>query len=176
MDFSQTDWGNVGMVVMAISAVVFVVFAWRRQWTLGALLVGIIHLPMAFINAAAPFRGALDPNYVGYNFGLVRAAPGIEVGLFALCMLLGALASSCIIVLNRPGPRNYFVVAFDSFVLLFMVPATLGQAAAKGLQSFRMEFGEYLQFGGIPAMLFELGLIAVPMTIGIVWAMRRAKD
>jgi hypothetical protein len=176
MDFAQTNWATVGFVNMAIGLVVFAVFAWRRQWTMGALLVGVIHLPIAFVNCAAPFRGFLDPTYVGYNFGLVHAAPGIEVGMFALSMLLGGLASACIIVLNRPGARNYFVVAFDAFVLLFMVPATLGEVAAKGMQSFRMEFGEYLQFGGLPAMLFELGLLAVPMIIGIFWAMRRAKE
>lgn len=176
MDFAQTNWATVGIVNMAIGMVVFIAFAWRRQWTMGALLVGFIHLPIAFVNCAAPFRGFLDPNYVGYNFGLIHANPGIEVGMFALSMLLGGLASACIIVLNRPGARNYFVVAFDAFVLLLMVPATLGQAMTKGLGSFRVEFGEYLQFGGMPAMLFELCLLGLPMIIGIFWAMRRAKE
>jgi hypothetical protein len=111
----------------------------------------------------------------GDVFGLIHADPGIEVGLFALSMLPDGLASACIIVLNRPGARDYFVVAFDAFALLIMVPATLGDVTAKGMQSFRIEFGEYLQFGGLPAMLFELGLLAVPMIIGIFWAMRRAK-
>jgi hypothetical protein len=51
-------------------------------------------------------------------------------------------------------------------------PATLGEAAAKGMQGFRMEIDEHLQFGGLPAMLFELGLLAAPMIIGIVWTLR----
>ena len=174
MDFAQVDWSTVGFVVMALAALAFGYCVWRRQWTVGALLVGLIHLPLAFVNAAAPFRGFLDPNYVGYSFGLVRAAPGIEVGMFALIMLLGALGCACILVLNRAGPRNYFVVAFDAFVLALLMPKILGQAAAKGLASFRMEFGEYLQFSGLPAMLFEMGLLAAPLFIGIWWAWRRA--
>lgn len=175
MDFAQTNWVTVGMVNIAIGMIVFLAFAWRRQWSIGALLVGLIHLPIAFVNCAAPFRGFLDPNYVGYNFGLIHANPGIEVGIFALSMLLGGLACACILVLDRPGPRNFFVVAFDAFVLLLMVPATLGKATDMGLGSFRVEFGEYLQFGGMPAMLFELGLLGVPMIIGIAWALRRAR-
>lgn len=174
MDFTQVNWAIVGFAVMGLCVAAFGYCAWRRQWTVGALLVGLIHLPFAFGHAAAPFRGFLDPNYAGYSFGLVRAEPGIEVGMFALTMLLGALASACTLVLNRPGPRNYFVVAFDASALLILMPATFGQAANKGLDSFRMEFGEYLQFGGLPAMLFEMGLIALPLFIGIWWAWPRA--
>jgi dolichyl-phosphate-mannose--protein O-mannosyl transferase len=61
MDFAHTNWASVGLVNMTIGLVVFTVFAWRRQWTIEALLVGTIQLPIAFVNCAAPLRGFLDP-------------------------------------------------------------------------------------------------------------------
>lgn len=35
------------------------------------------------MNSAAPIRGFVDPNYVGYGFGLLRADKGLVVTLMA---------------------------------------------------------------------------------------------
>lgn len=174
MDFAAVNWANVGFAVMGLCALVFIACAVKRQWNVAALLVGLLHLPMAFVNAAAPFRGALDPTYPGYIQGLVHADRGAEVAIFAFAMLASALACACIAVLNRPGPRNYFIVAFDTFLLLTLVPSTIGGAIERGLASFNVGFGDYLQFGGFPALLFELALLIAPPAIGIVWAWKRA--
>ncbi|MGE0597089.1 MAG: hypothetical protein AB7P07_12050 [Hyphomonadaceae bacterium] len=174
MDFAAVNWASVGFGVMGLCTLVFIACAIRRQWTIAALIVGILHLPMAFVNAAAPFRGALDPTYPGYVQGLVHADRGAEVAIFAFAVLASALACACIAVLNRAGPRNYFIVAFDAFMLLTLIPSTLGGAAENGLASFNVAFGDYLQFGGLPALLFELALLIAPPAIGITWAWKRA--
>lgn len=176
MNFSQMNWAYFGFAVMGICLAIFIGFAWKRQWTLPSLTVALLHLPIAFSNSAAPFRGTLDPGYPGYIMGVVHADRGVEVGIFALSMLLGGLACACIAVLNRAGPRNYFIVAFDAFVLLTLAPSTLHGLATRGFDAFRVEFGEYLQFGGVAAFFFEAGLLLAPPVIGIVWAWRRAGD
>lgn len=174
MDVVNINWGVFGLVVVGICSAIFIVFAAKRQWTLAALVVGLLHLPIAFVNCAAPFRGTLDPEYVGYNQGLIHADKGLEVGIFAFSMLLGGLACACIAVLNHPGPRNYFIVAFDAFLLLTLVPATLSGLATEGFEAFRVEFGEYLQFGGVAGFIFEVALLVTSPIIGIIWAWRRA--
>lgn len=171
---TNIDWPNVGLAVMGVCLLVFIFFALKRQWTITALVVGVLHLPIAFINAVAPFRGLLDPAYPGYVQGLVHADRGVEVALFALTMLLGAVACACIAVLNRPGPRNYFIVGFDALLLLTLAPESFGDLATQGVNGFHVGFGEYLQFSGLPAFLFEAGLLLAPPTIGCVWALRRA--
>lgn len=138
--------------------------------------MGLLHLPITFVNAAAPFRGALDPTYPGYVQGLVRADAGSEVGIFAFIMLAGGLASACIAVLNRPGARNIVIVVFDSLLLLTLAPATIGDAAERSISGFSVAFGEALQFSGVPAFLFLAGLLIMPPLIGLLWALRRANE
>ena len=174
MGASEVDWSLVGLVVMGATALGFAACAWRRQWSLAALVVGLIHLPVAFVNAAAPFRGALDPDYVGYSLGLVTAAPGIEVAIFASAALLGAIACACIAVLNRPGARNYVIVAYDATLLLLLAPKMLSGVASRGLDSFRVEFGEYLQLSGASALGFEASVLLLPPIAGLVWGLGRA--
>jgi hypothetical protein len=175
MDFARVDWSMVALAVAGACVLVFGACAWRRQWSVAALLVGLAHLPIAFVNAAAPFRGALDPGYAGYSLGLVRAAPGAEVAIFSGAVLLGALASACIVVLNRPGPRNHFVLAFDAFLLLLLVPGAVATLQALRIDSIRIEFGEYLQLSGLPAFLFQAGLLLAPPLVGAAWAWRRSR-
>lgn len=171
--FSTVNWGLFGAVV---SLGLLAVFGWavtRRQWSWPALAVGLLQLPIVLSHCVAPFRGALDPAYVGYKFGLIHAAPGVEVALFAGVMLLAGLASACLVVLNRPGPRMALVAAYDGWLLLFLLPANLHAMLSQGLSAYRFELGEYVQYAGLPAMLIEVGLLLIPPAIGLAWAVRR---
>ncbi len=173
MDFTQFNWLLVGFPVMAITLGVFVFFALKRQWTWGALLIGLAHLPFAFMHCVAPFRGLLDPNYVGYNSGLIRASNNLDVFVFAGIMLVGATTCAVIAVQNRTGLRNAFVLMFDFMVLLLFATPIFNRFLTGDFSGVRVEFGEYLQFGGTGAFLFEFGLIAVPFTAGLIWAWRK---
>ncbi len=176
MDWSKTYWPQVGAGVALVCAIVFIAAAMKRQWSVAALLVAILHLPITLVHVVAPFRGALDPTYPGYVQGLVHADKGIEVAIFTSFMLFGGLACVCIALLNRGGPRNYFMVGYDSLLVLTLLPASLGALATRGFAGFNVAFGEYLQFSGFPAFLFEVLLLLTPPVIGIVWAWRRARD
>jgi hypothetical protein len=166
-------WDQFGLAVIAGCLIVFVLAALKRRWTIWAMLAGLANLPFAFMNAAAPFRGALDPEYVGYGMGMVRAAPGAEVAAFAGFMLVGGLVSALIAVLNQPGARNYLIVGFNSVVLLITTPSLL-DSAANGFRGVRVEFGEYLQFAGFSAFAFEFALITLPVIYSLMWAWGRA--
>lgn len=176
MDFSNVNWLWIGLPVIAIIFGVFVKAVAKRQWTISALVIGFAHLPLAMMHAAAPFRGSLDPNYVGYISGMVHAAKGFEVFVFASFMLIGATASAVIIVQNRAGLPNAFVLMFDSLVLLLFATPIIGHFLAGDFDDSRVEFGEYLQFGGTSAFLFEFLLIAVPFLAGAIWSWRKLQE
>jgi hypothetical protein len=169
------DWAVIGFSVMGVSLVAFGLAVLKRQWTIWALLAGFANLPMAFIHAVAPFRGWLDPDYAGYSMGIIRADPGIEVTSFTGILLVGGVVSAVICVLNKPGRRNDFVIGSNLFVLLLTVP-TLIDTLLRTPDSFRIEFGEYLQFAGFSAFLFEFALLTVPLGYSALWAWKKAKQ
>ncbi len=173
MDFSQTNWTLVGFPVMAVALSVFVYYACKRQWSWPALLIGAAHLPLAFMHAVAPFRGVLDPSYPGYGSGLIRATNSFDIFVFSSLMLIGATLCAVIAVQNRPGIRNAFIVAFDAMVLILLATPVIGQLLSGEFTNTRVEFGEYLQFGGFSAFLFEFSLIAVPFAAGLLWAWKK---
>ena len=175
MDFSNFNWMLVGFPIMGVCLVAFIVAAKKRQWTLGSLLIGMVHQPLSFMHAAAPFRGSLDPNYPGYGAGLIRADPGFEVLVFSGFVLIGATVCARIGALNKSGKDVGFLVMFDSTVLLLLGVPIIGDFFAGNFANSRVEFGEYLQFGGTAAFLFEFTLIAVPYILGLFWGMTRFK-
>ena len=67
---------------------IFLFYAIRRRWTRLGLLIGIANMVLVSLNVVAPFRGLLDPRYVGYNFFLISIPPGFGVTLVAGSMLL----------------------------------------------------------------------------------------
>jgi hypothetical protein len=167
------DWAVIGFTVMGTSLLAFATALLKRQWTIWALLAGLANLPMAFIHAVAPFRGWLDPDYAGYSMGIIRADPGIEVASFTGLLLVSGVVSAIICALNKPGRRNDFVIGSNLLVLLLTVP-TLIDTLLRTPDSFRIEFGEYLQFAGFSAFLFEFALLSVPLTYSALWAWKKA--
>lgn len=169
-----TVWSYVGFALMGISVLIFVACVRKRQWSAAALSVGLLHLLFAFFNIIVVFFDALNPEF-GYNLGLVHADIGVALVIFAFAMVVGALASACIAVLNRHGERNYFIVAFDSFLLLVLIPWSITNVTEPGSGNLQVQFGESLQFSDFPALLFVTTLVLGPWIIGVLWAWRRAK-
>ncbi len=176
MDFSEVNWLNAGYPIMALAIGVFLFFVVKRTWTIGSLLIGLAHIPLALTNSVAPFRGLLDPDYVGYANGIIRATYPVEIFLFAGFMFVGALICAIMAVQNRPGLRNGFIVMFDFIVLLLFAMPIIARFFAGGFDTARVEFGEYLQFGGVQAFMFEFTVMALPFMFGIVWAWRKLHE
>ncbi len=176
MDFTQFNWLNIGYPMIAFAIVVFLFFAAKRTWTIGALLIGLAHIPLALTHSVAPFRGLLDPNYAGFSNGIVRATYPVEIFLFTGFIFVGAMICAIMAVQNRPGLRNGFIVMFDFIVLLLFAMPVAARYFAGGFDTARVEFGEYLQFGGFSAFAFELAVLALPFVFGIVWAWRKMHE
>lgn len=168
------NWQYLTAAAGLIYLAVLTVFIAKRQWTWSAMGVAIGNFFYVLLHLAAPFRGALDPNYVGYNAGLLTVAAGPMVTFVAGGIAIAALASACIALLNRPGPRMAIITITDTLLLsVIALPSLL--EGLKAPDEMRIELGEYLQIPGIAAVLIVGSLFVLPMVAGIIWSARRVR-
>jgi hypothetical protein len=168
------NWQYLTAAAGLIYIAVLAVFIAKRQWTWSAMGVAIGNFLYVLLHLAAPFRGVIDPNYVGYSAGLLTVAAGPMVTIVTGGIVIAALASACIALLNRPGPRMAFITITDTLLLsLIALPSLLG--GLKTPDEFRIELGEYLQIPGAAAVLIVGSLFVVPMVAGITWSARRVR-
>ncbi|MGD2131206.1 MAG: hypothetical protein PVI23_00325 [Maricaulaceae bacterium] len=166
-------WGLFGAGVGAALFVATFVVA-RRGWNPVALTVAFGNWMVASFNAAAPFRGAVDPDYVGYAFGLLSAERGLSVSALSGAILLGASASAVFAARQSRGPAMAFVAAFDAVVLaVAAAPGVLAALQFPG--AFTIQFGEYLTLPPAVAVPMFVGLIALPFALGVGWSARRIR-
>ena len=176
MDFSEFNWLLIGGPVIGGTLLLFVIAAAKRQWTIASLIVGIAHLPVAFIHAVAPFRGVLDPAYPGYSAGIIRAEAPFAILIFTGSVLLGAIACSLIATLNKKKSYVSFVVGYDLTMLILFAAPVVAVFLEGGFRTSRVEVGEYLQFGGVGAFIFEFALLAAPFLLGLLWGISRIRS
>ena len=167
-------WQHLTTAAGLIYLAVLAVFIAKRQWTWPAMGVAIGNFFYVLLHLAAPFRGALDPNYVGYSAGLLAVAAGPMVTVVTGGIVIAALASACIALLNRPGPRMAIITITDTLLLsVIALPSLL--EGLKVPDEFRIELGEYLQIPGTAAILIVGSLFVVPTVSGIIWSARRVR-
>lgn len=170
----MVNWVYVGLTAAAVYATVLGVFMARRQWTAAALGVALANFLYVLLHLVAPFRGVLDPHYVGYRAGVFDVAPGIMVTLVTGTLVAAALAAGCIALLNRPGRPMAFVAGVDSLLLLTIgLPELLDGLRAPG--QYRIELGEYLQIPGLIAVALGGVMFCLPLVLSIVWSARRIR-
>ena len=150
---------------------IFVVMKSRRS--LMSIYVSFAFLVFAAINSAAPVRGYVDPNYVGYTFGLLHAPKGLSVTFVAGSIFLVSAVSAFFAARNRRGPAMWIVA-----VACFFFAITQGWPWLEGLirdpAGDAIQFGEYLTIPGLTATAL-LGLfLVVPFVLGAPWAACRA--
>jgi hypothetical protein len=166
-------WLYIGGVVWTASGLAFAATLLRRRWTISALIVGLAHLGMVWLNAAAPFRGLLDPNYGGYDMGFLEADIGLEVTLLSASVLAAAMASALIAGLNRPGKPMLVVSGTSAFLAwntLFWLAAVLWQDPSQ----VKIQLGELLTIPAFAAVPLLLLLFVGPFAYGARWSWRRA--
>lgn len=140
-----------------------------RRWSGSALYVGLGCLALALLHMVAPFRGSLDPDYVGYSFGFVSLPGGPLVGLVAGTVYLLSTAAMAIAVRNRDGPAMWLVAVVTGFALV-----NLGGTILVTGSQFRIELGEYFQLGPTVAIPVALLVTVLPFAIGLPWSVRKA--
>lgn len=165
------DTFNWAALLLAISALLLPAWgfaAWRRSARPAALFIGFAFLITACKSAAAPFRGLLDPDYVGFGFGLLRAEQGWPVTLAAGgVVLFGIAASFAALRPERKGP-SLFAGALGFAFLALQLPVFL-PLLLNSPQFIVMQFGEYLTVP--PAFAIPIGLY---MVAGYAAAIARA--
>jgi len=86
------NWAVFALSVSGALAAVWLWLVMRRNWSAAGLYASLGCLIAACFNAAAPVRSALDPNYVGYQFGLAGSERGLGVTMVAGAIFLFAYA------------------------------------------------------------------------------------
>lgn len=167
-------WDLVGGFVIAILLVSWVWQVRKRNWSWTGLYVSLGCLVFAMLNAAAPFRGPIDPDYVGYSFGWLRADPGLAVTIVAGPALLASALSAMIAARTSRGPALWFV-ALTCAVLGVAVGLPTTIDILSDPSAFRIELGEYLAIPGLVGSGVVLALVMLPFLVGTVWAFRGAR-
>jgi len=167
------SWAYFALAVSALLFVAWVVQVLKRRWSWPGLVASIGCLVTASFNSAAPFRGYIDPDYVGYGFGLVSARPGIAVTLIAGSIFL-ASAASALIAAGRKTGRPLWIVSATCAALAIIagLPTTL--QAIRDPAGNAIQLGEYLTIPGWAGSLILIALMAVPFLVGTIWGARGA--
>jgi len=175
MTAADIYWPYVAIAIGIVAAFPTVCFALARRWSWIALLVAVACLAIVFMTGAAPIRGLVDPNYVGYGYGFLRAEKGLEVTLMAGSVVLFSAISSWIAIRNRPGPLMLIVAATSAFHLV-----NAGFPLLDGLladpKNVEIQFGEYLTVPYTVAIPAILAVMVLPFLLGLPWAIQRALE
>jgi hypothetical protein len=170
----ETNWLYVGAISAAVYLTIFGFYAYKRRWTLAAMGVALTNLFFVMLNIVAPIRGALDPNYAGYNIGVLHVPAGIAVTLVSGTIVVIALISANLALLNRSGRDMLFIAGVDLVLLLTLALPELIEGVTRP-ENYRIELGEYLQLPGLVAVLMVGLLVFLPLMASISWALKRSQ-
>jgi hypothetical protein len=170
---ASIHWGWFGIGLSAALFVVVFLIA-RRGWNPIALFVAFGNWLIASFNAAAPFRGVIDPDYVGFSFGLLAAERGWPVAIMAGCLLVGGSLAAIFAARQARGRAMGFVALFDTLLLL-VAGAPFALSAWSDWGSFVIQFGEYVTIPPLLAIPIVFGLIFGPLVLGVVWGLLRIR-
>ena len=167
------NWAVFGISMSAILTAVWVWQLMKKRWHWAGLYASFGCLIGACLNAAAPVRGFVDPDYIGYRFGLVASEKGIGVtllagGLFLIC------ATSALLAASRDRGRALWLVAATCAGMFVIIGIPTLQQSVQDPAANSIQFGEYLTIPGILATLISLLLLTLPYAVGAGWALRAA--
>ena len=168
------NWALFALVVTAVVVLLWLLQLRKGRWAWPGLVASIGCLLAAGLNSAAPFRGLVDPDYMGYVFGLVSADRGLKVTLLAGTIFVAASLSALIAAGRRSGPTLWVVAATCAALAVILGLPTL-VAAIRDPGANSIQFGEYLTVPGMLGTGVLLLLMLVPFLVGGVWAARAAR-
>jgi hypothetical protein len=170
MDVSWVNWAYFALAISGLLVLGWIVRAGGRRPSAMAVIVGLALLVLAGFNAAAPWRGLLDPEYVGYGFGYLHAERGWPVttlagGTFALAAT-GAFAAL------ETGRRARAFTALVCLLFAINVGGPWLESALTDPAGNVIQFGEYLTIPGAVGTGLLFVLFVLPFAAGAVWAGR----
>src|SRR5262249_1894762 len=122
--------------------------------------------------SAAPIRGALDPNYVGYKLGFLHVEKGIAVTLVAGSVLAASALSSWLALRNRPGP-SMLVVATTAAFHIVNIGFPLVDGVLADPAPVTIELGESLPLPSTIAIPAIIALLLLPFLLALPWSLQR---
>jgi hypothetical protein len=168
------NWAVFGLTVSGILLVVWLAVLIKSRRSIMSVYVSFAFLVLAGTNSAAPIRGFVDPDYVGYGFGLLRTGKGLPVTFMAGGVFLISAVCAFIAARNRTGPAMWLVAA--TCVALTVIQ---GWPWLDGVltdpSSNTIQFGEYLTIPGAVGSALIAALLVLPFLLGAFWAGRRAQ-
>jgi flagellar biosynthesis protein FliQ len=168
------NWGLFALSVSALLIGAWIVLAVRRKPSPMALVASFACVLAASLNSAAPFRGAIDPGYMGYVFGLLAADKGLAVTALAGSVFVGALVAAFIALTRRSGRALWWVSGVCGALSVILGGPWLIQSLTDP-SSNAIQFGEYLTVPGLVSTIVLFALFVLPFALGTVWAARSAK-
>lgn len=171
MDIGQINWAYEALGVSAVLLLVWLVAAFRARAGAPAAFVGFVHLLVAGLHSAAPIRGYLDPDYEGYGFGLLQAAPGLDVTITAGSVWIAALLGAFLALSKARLAMAWVAVSSAAFAVIIGAP--LVRDVLNNAEASKVQLGEYLTIPGVAAIALLLVVLVVPFVIGVFWAAGR---
>jgi hypothetical protein len=169
----MTIWLWIALFSNIVYWTIFFTLVARRRPGKPDLAVGVLHMVFASLLVVAPFRSLIDPEYIGYQLGLIRFE-GRATALPAAIFLIWALSSAWSAVAGKRG-RWLRAMAMGDILFTCNLGLEIGRAYWRGeLGGAVIEFGEHLTLSG-PFWVGVLMLIfVVPFAYSAYWALRQA--
>lgn len=168
MDFSRINWAYEALAVSAVLLAVWLAVAFRAKAGAPAAFVGFVHLLVAGLHSAAPVRGYVDPDYIGYGFGLLAADEGLAVTVTAGAVWLVAVLGAFLALSKARLAMAFVTLSSAAFAVIVGAPLTQGLLIDPG--GGKVQLGEYLTIPGLAATGLMLLALVLPFVIGVFWA------
>lgn len=172
------NWGALLLVISGALILIWLFAVRRGRPGLVRAGVSLAFLLTACQTAAAPFRGLLDPDYIGFGFGLVQAGRGWPVTTASGSVLLLAATAAFLSLRRASAVAAGLSGAVGLAFLCALGPVLLPLIAAEP-SSVKMQFGQYLTIppaGAIPLLLFMQAGYALAAAIAVAALARRARQ
>jgi hypothetical protein len=168
------NWGFLFLALTStlLVAWLFVTIKSPRTWLSVYISLGLVLL--AALNSVAPFRALLDPNYVGYRFGLLQAHKGLAVTVISGTVFLLAAITAFVAARNRAG-TGMWLVAASCIIFAVINGIPWAKELLTNPERNQIQFGEYLTIPGLVASGIQAILFVLPCAVGLPWALRRTR-
>ena len=167
------NWALFALSIAGVMTAIWILVLVKSRRSLMSIYVSFAFLLLAAMNSAAPIRGYVDPNYVGYGFGLLRADKGLLVTFVAGGVFLVSAVCAFIAARNR-GSRAMWLVAAACVAFIVIQGWPWLEGVLTDPSSNAIQFGEYLTIPGLAASALLAVLLVLPFVLGAFWASRRA--
>jgi hypothetical protein len=172
MDVSHVNWAYVGLGLFGALAVAWITRLRRGKPGPIALIASVALLITAGLNAAAPWRGVLDPHYAGYRFGLLHADAGWAVSAIAGAVFL--LAAAGAFAALETGRRAATLTALACLAFALIIGLPWSRQAFAHPEANVIQFGGYLTIPGLVSTWLLFGVLILPFLLGLAWGGARS--